>query len=121
MVTVNVARRLGDRKPELVTEALEFAEWTGRETEMATHRLGAVMPDGSHRGMGYADARPMTGCIQELVAGFGRLGRPIATEIPDDLSGSAAEVVARPSPVPYAAHPERQSRSTCNAWAEQWS
>ncbi|MCX5236001.1 histidine kinase [Streptomyces prunicolor] len=88
VVTVDVARRLGDRKPELVAEALEFAERTGRETQAAIHRLVAVMRDGSQ-----AEARPMTGRIHELVAGFGRLGRPIATEIPDDLAGPAAEAV----------------------------
>ncbi|MGQ4434714.1 histidine kinase [Streptomyces sp. SAS_260] len=37
--------------------------------------------------------RPMTGPIQELVAGFGRLGRPIAIRMPDDLAGPAAEAV----------------------------
>ncbi len=35
----------------------------------------------------------MSGPIQELVAGFGRLGRPIATRMPDDLAGPAAEAV----------------------------
>lgn len=88
VVTVDVARRLGNRKPELVAEALEFAERTGRETLTAIHRLVAVMRDAGH-----ADDRPMTGRIQELVAGFGRLGRPIVTEIPDDLAGPAAEAV----------------------------
>jgi signal transduction histidine kinase len=88
VVTVDVARRLGDRKPELVAEALEFAERTGRETLTAIQRLVAVMWDA-----GRADDRPMTGHIQELVAGFGRLGRPIAVEIPDDLAGPAAEAV----------------------------
>ncbi|WP_371598790.1 histidine kinase [Streptomyces sp. NBC_00564] len=88
VVTVDVARRLGDRKPELVAEALEFAERAGRETLAAIHRLVAVMRDAGH-----ADARPMTGRIHELVSGFGRLGRPIVTEIPDDLAGPAAEAV----------------------------
>ncbi|MEV7340673.1 histidine kinase [Streptomyces sp. NPDC093544] len=88
VVTADVARRLGDRKPELVAEALEFAERTGRETLTSIQRLVAVMRDA-----GQADARPMTGRIHELVSGFGRLGRPIATEIPDDLAGPAAEAV----------------------------
>ncbi|MFE1798271.1 histidine kinase [Streptomyces sp. NPDC059517] len=88
VVTVDAARRLGDRRPELVAEALEFAERTGRETLAAIQRLVAVM-----REAGPADARPMTGRIQELVSGFGRLGRPIAVEIPDDLAGPAAEAV----------------------------
>ncbi|MFD5629724.1 histidine kinase [Streptomyces sp. NPDC127072] len=88
VVTVDVARRLGDRKPELVAEALEFAERTGRETLTAIHRLVAVM-----REAGHADSQPMTGRIQDLVSGFGRLGRPIATELPDDLVGPAADAV----------------------------
>ncbi|MET8412682.1 histidine kinase [Streptomyces sp. NPDC005195] len=37
--------------------------------------------------------RPMTGPIQELIAAFGRLGRPVATRMPDDLAGPAAEAV----------------------------
>ncbi|MFJ6087870.1 histidine kinase [Streptomyces sp. NPDC092369] len=86
VVTVDVARRLGERKPELVAEALEFAERTGRETLTAIQRLIAVMRD-----TGQAEVRPMTGRIQELVSGFGRLGRPIATELPADLAGPAAE------------------------------
>ncbi|MGW0580256.1 histidine kinase, partial [Streptomyces sp. NPDC002920] len=88
VVTVDAARRLGDRKPELVAEALEFAERAGRETLTAIQRLVAVMRDAGH-----TDARPMTGRIQELVSAFGRLGRPIAVEIPDDLAGPAAEAV----------------------------
>ena len=88
VVTVDVARRLGDRRPELVAEALEFAERTGRETLTAIHRLVAVMRDTRH-----AEARPMTDRIHELIAGFSRLGRPIATELPDDLAGPAAEAV----------------------------
>ncbi|MFD6287568.1 sensor histidine kinase [Streptomyces sp. NPDC060205] len=88
VVAVDVARRLGERRPELVAEALEFAERTGRETLAAIQRLVAVMRD-----MNPADARPMTGRIQDLVSGFGRLGRPIAIDLPDDLAGPAAEAV----------------------------
>ncbi|MEW1648337.1 histidine kinase [Streptomyces sp. NPDC091219] len=44
-------------------------------------------------GAGRPGPRPMTGPIQELVAAFGRLGRPIATRMPDDLAGPAAEAV----------------------------
>ncbi|PSM41886.1 histidine kinase [Streptomyces dioscori] len=88
VVTVDVARRLGDRRPELVAEALEFAERTGRETLAAIQRLVAVMRDADP-----ADAHPMTGRIQDLVSGFGRLGRPIAIDLPGDLAGPAAEAV----------------------------
>ncbi|MCT9010603.1 sensor histidine kinase [Streptomyces rhizosphaerihabitans] len=88
VVTVDAARRLGDRRPELVPEAMEFAERTGRETLTAIQRLVAAMRDAGH-----ADPRPMAGRIHELVAAFGRLGRPIATEIPEDLAGPSAEAV----------------------------
>ncbi|MFK4106849.1 sensor histidine kinase [Streptomyces sp. NPDC019531] len=91
VVTVDAARRLGGNRPELAAEALEFAEKTGLETLTAIQRLVAVMQDVENTGR--PDPRPMTGPIQELVAGFGRLGRPIATEIPDDLVGPAAEAV----------------------------
>ncbi len=61
---------------------------------------GVVAPTGVTDGMvgaGRPEFRPgpspMSGPIQELVAGFGRLGRPIATRMPDDLAGPAAEAV----------------------------
>ncbi|MCX4993602.1 histidine kinase [Streptomyces sp. NBC_00568] len=86
VVTVDAARRLGGSRPELVADALDFAERTGRETLTALGRLVAVMRDGQRQ-----DPRPMSGRIQELVAGFGRLGRPITTELAADLAGPAAE------------------------------
>lgn len=86
VVTVDAARRLGASRPELLDEALAFAGRTGRETLTALRRLAAVMRD-----TGAPDPRPMSGRIQDLVAGFSRLGRPIAVELPDDLAGPAAE------------------------------
>ncbi|MFE7835057.1 histidine kinase [Streptomyces sp. NPDC057474] len=86
VVTVDAARRLSRSRPELTSDALSFAAHAGRETLTALRRLVTVMRDTDP-----PDPRPMTGRIQELVAGFSRLGRPIATELPGDLAGPAAE------------------------------
>ncbi|WP_416982725.1 sensor histidine kinase [Streptomyces sp. T028] len=88
VVTVDAARRLGGTRPELTAEALEFAERTGLETQTSLRRLVGLMRDPEPR-----EAESMTGRIQELVAGFGRLGRPIATELPPDLTGPVGEAV----------------------------
>ncbi|MEZ3180528.1 histidine kinase [Streptomyces pimonensis] len=88
VVTVDAARRLAGKRPELVEEALAFAARGGRETLTSLRRLAAVM-----RGTDLPDPRPMSGRVRELVAGFSRLGRPIDTELPDDLAGPAAEAV----------------------------
>ncbi|MEK8145183.1 hypothetical protein NKH18_38605 [Streptomyces sp. M10(2022)] len=77
MVSVEAARRLGDSRPELATEALTFASRTARETQVALRRLVAVMR---------VDETPapqsMTASIEALIAGFGRLGRPISVSLP---------------------------------------
>lgn len=88
VVTVDAARRLAGKRPELAAEALDFAARSGRETLTSLRRLAAVM-----RAADPPDPRPMSGRIQELVAGFSRLGRPIATDLPGDLAGPAAEAV----------------------------
>ncbi|MFJ5260825.1 histidine kinase [Streptomyces sp. NPDC088387] len=88
VITADAARRLGDKRPELTAEALSFAERTGTETLTALQRLVGLLRD-----TGRPDPRPMTGRIEELVAGFGRLGRPIDTVLPGDLAGPAAEAV----------------------------
>ncbi|MFE7646106.1 sensor histidine kinase [Streptomyces phaeoluteigriseus] len=88
VITADAARRLGDRRPELTAEALSFAERTGIETLTTLRRLVGLMRDADG-----ADTRPMTARIEELIAGFGRLGRPIEADLPDDLAGPAAEAV----------------------------
>ncbi|MBT2413426.1 hypothetical protein J7I94_23145 [Streptomyces sp. ISL-12] len=86
VVTVDAARRLGAKRPELVAEALAFAARNGRETLTALHRLATVMRDTRA-----ADPRPVSGRLRELVAAFSRLGRPVDADLPDDLAGPAAE------------------------------
>ncbi|WP_128379033.1 histidine kinase [Streptomyces cavernae] len=88
VVTVEAARRLGESRPELADEALSFAERTGRETRTALQRLVEIM-----RTMDEPDPQLMSGRIEELVAGFGLLGRPIQLELPPDVAGPAAEAV----------------------------
>ncbi|MFI9585846.1 sensor histidine kinase [Streptomyces sp. NPDC052236] len=86
VVSVEAARRLGASRPELGAEALAFASRTARETQCALRRLVAVMQ------VGDAPAPPsMTAPIEALIAGFGRLGRPISVSLPADLAGLAAE------------------------------
>ncbi|NUP17957.1 MAG: histidine kinase [Streptomyces sp.] len=88
VITADAARRLGDSRPELTTEALSFAERTGTETLTALQRLVGLLRD-----VDRPDPRRMTARIEELIAGFGRLGRPIDAVLPDDLAGPAAEAV----------------------------
>ncbi|WP_461028078.1 sensor histidine kinase, partial [Streptomyces sparsus] len=86
VVSVEAARRLGGTRPELAAEALEFASRTARDTQSALRRLVAVMQAGD------TPALPsMTAPIEALIAGFGRLGRPISVSLPADLAGPAAE------------------------------
>ncbi|QJT02958.1 histidine kinase [Streptomyces asoensis] len=88
VITADAARRLGDSRPELTSEALSFAERTGTETLTALQRLVGLLRD-----VDRPDPPPMTARIEELIAGFGRLGRPIDAVLPDDLAGPAAEAV----------------------------
>ncbi|KUN09564.1 hypothetical protein AQI95_04390 [Streptomyces yokosukanensis] len=88
VVTVDAACRLKDSRPELAAEARGFAERTGAETLTALQRLVGLLRDADGPG-----PRPSSAQIEELVAGFGRLGRPVTAHIPADLAGTAAEAV----------------------------
>ncbi|WP_051927267.1 sensor histidine kinase [Streptomyces durhamensis] len=63
---------------------------TGVETLTTLQRLVGLLRDAD---TGNPDRRPMSGRIEELIAGFGRLGRPVETRIPGDLAGPAAEAI----------------------------
>ncbi|MFJ6466911.1 sensor histidine kinase [Streptomyces sp. NPDC091387] len=91
VVSVEAARRLGDSRPELTAEALGFARRTARETQVALRRLVAVMRVDETRGDELAGPQPMAAAIDALIAGFGRLGRPVSVSLPADLDGPAAE------------------------------
>lgn len=88
VVTADAALRLGDSRPELAAEALSFSERAGIDTLTSLRRLVGLLRDADR-----PDPRPMTARIKELIAGFGRLGRPIEAELPEDLAGPAAEAV----------------------------
>ncbi|CAM5614499.1 hypothetical protein SHIRM173S_04204 [Streptomyces hirsutus] len=88
VVSVEAARRLGDTRPELAAEALTFASRTAYETQSALRRLVAVM-----RVDDVPAPQSVTPAIEALIAGFGRLGRPISVSLPADLVGPAAEAV----------------------------
>ncbi|MFI8194130.1 sensor histidine kinase [Streptomyces sp. NPDC085946] len=88
VVTVDAARRLGAGRPELVAEATSFAVRTGEETRTALRRLATVLRDTEP-----PEARPVSGRLRDLIAAFGRLGRPVDADLPDDLAGPAAETV----------------------------
>ncbi|MCX2928041.1 sensor histidine kinase [Streptomyces sp. NEAU-W12] len=88
VVSVEAARRLGEKRPELGAEALAFASRTARETQSALRRLVEVMHVG-----GTPAPASMTAPIEALIAGFGKLGRPISVSLPADLAGPTAEAV----------------------------
>ncbi len=88
VITADAASRLRHERPELVAEALSLAERSGQEALGTLHRLVALMGEGER-----PDPRPMTGRIQDVVAAFSRLGRPIVMDLPPDLAGPAAEAV----------------------------
>ncbi|MFD4574602.1 sensor histidine kinase [Streptomyces sp. NPDC058417] len=88
VISADAALRLGGARPELTAEALAFAGRTGTETLTALQRVVGLLRD-SDREQG----RPMTERVAELIAGFGRLGPPVATELPGDLAGPAGEAV----------------------------
>lgn len=85
VVTADAARRLGDRRPEPAAEAAEFSACTGRKTITAVHRLVALLSSEQE-----PDSGLTTADLEQLVAGFSKLGRPIAVRLAPDLAGPAA-------------------------------
>jgi signal transduction histidine kinase len=88
VVTATAAQRLAGRRPELATEAREFAARTGRETLAALQRLVAVMrtaePDAP---------QPVRARLEELAAGFVRLGQPVTCQLGPTIGDRVGEVV----------------------------
>ena len=84
VVTAGAALGLRERRPELASEALEFAVETGREV---TRALGAVRaPAPSREDLPSPEER-----LLGLVAGFRRLGQPVDCEIDPLPDGSVAD------------------------------
>ncbi|WP_433794638.1 histidine kinase [Actinoplanes sp. CA-252034] len=75
VVNSSAAEMLGDQRPELRAEALDFAARTGRETLDALRRLVAILPATAGR-----DDTPSLG---DLTDGFRALGQRITVELPD--------------------------------------
>lgn len=89
VVTADAALRLGGRRPELTAQALEFAAEAGRETLTALHRLVALM-----RTSAADEESALADRVDELAAGFARLGpRPLVDVAPDlaALTGPVAD------------------------------
>ncbi|MFJ2767906.1 sensor histidine kinase [Streptomyces sp. NPDC087300] len=89
VVTADAALRLGDRRPELTAQALEFAAEGGRETLAALDRLVAMMRTSAADEDSAVEER-----VDELAAGFARLGlRPAVTVAPElaALTGPVAD------------------------------
>ncbi|GAA2417450.1 histidine kinase [Streptomyces glaucosporus] len=88
VVSAEAARRLGGSRPELAAEALRSAADDGRATLSALRELVAVM-DTLRR----EPSRVWQRRIEELAAGFARLGRPVRVELSADLPGPLGETV----------------------------
>ncbi|MEV4641918.1 histidine kinase [Actinoplanes sp. NPDC049548] len=92
VVIASAAQRIGASRPELVTEARDFAARTGRETLAALHRLVALLQ--------WPDERPGGGGtpLEELAEGFRRLGQRVtvtASAAPVPAVADAAYGIAR--------------------------
>ncbi|SDT57262.1 sensor histidine kinase [Actinoplanes derwentensis] len=75
VVNSSAAEMLGEQRPDLKSEALDFAARTGRETLDALHRLVAIMPAASTP----ADQPELA----DLAEGFRALGQRITVDLPD--------------------------------------
>ncbi|MEU6991865.1 histidine kinase [Streptomyces sp. NPDC046465] len=87
VVTAAAALRLGDRKPELTAQALRFAADTGRETLAALHRLVAMA-----RTSAADEESALRDRVDELAAGFARLGLRPAVDVAPDLAALTGPV-----------------------------
>jgi signal transduction histidine kinase len=92
VVNASAAQFLGEQRPELRTEALEFAARTGRETLVALRRLVAILPSGDDR----PDAPPPG--LADLADDFRQLGQVVTVEVTGDPPArvaAAAHAIAR--------------------------
>ncbi|MEU4562152.1 histidine kinase [Actinoplanes sp. NPDC023936] len=87
VVNASTARFLGDQRPELVTESLEFAARTGRQALADLRRLVALMP----RGESLSD--PPAPSLADLADDFRQLGQVVVAEVDAAVDAKTAEVV----------------------------
>jgi signal transduction histidine kinase len=86
VVNSSAAEMLGEQRPELRAEALDFAARTGRETLEALRQLVAIMP--------FGEQHDDTPSLTDLTGGFRELGQRITVELPDgDPAPERAEAV----------------------------
>jgi signal transduction histidine kinase len=89
VVNASAAEFLGDRRPELRAEALDFAARTGRDTLAALRRLVAVLPFGEP-----APPAPAAS-LADLADDFRRLGQVVTLETTGAAPGEAILGIAR--------------------------
>ncbi|PJE95495.1 histidine kinase [Streptomyces carminius] len=87
VVSAEAARRLGGSRPELTAEALRASADDGRATLSSLRELVAVM-DTLQQG---EPSRVWRRRIEELAAGFAKLGRPVRVELAAELPGPTGE------------------------------
>ncbi|WP_055555146.1 DUF7134 domain-containing protein, partial [Streptomyces kanamyceticus] len=87
VVTADAALRLGGSRPELTAQALELAADSGRETLAALHRLVAMM-----RTSAADEDSALAERVDELAAGFARLGARPAVDVDQDLAALTGPV-----------------------------
>ncbi|MER5972925.1 histidine kinase [Streptomyces sp. NPDC002055] len=87
VVTAEAALRLGDGRPAMTRQALEFVTRTGYDV------LGTLVKARSGLGGPGEESGSVVGQIEELAAGLRRLGQPILLDLPSDLPGTRGEAV----------------------------
>ncbi|WP_369215163.1 sensor histidine kinase [Streptomyces flavofungini] len=87
VITADTALRLGARREGLAAQALEFAAESGRATLASLHRLVALM-----RTSAADEESPLSERVDELAAGFARLGARPAVDIAPDLAALTGPV-----------------------------
>ncbi|MFF3765320.1 sensor histidine kinase [Streptomyces sp. NPDC001922] len=87
VVTAEAALRLGDSRPAMTREALDFVTRTGYEV------LGTLVKARSGLGGPVEESGSVVRQIEELAAGLRRLGQPILLDLPSDLPGTRGEAV----------------------------
>jgi signal transduction histidine kinase len=87
VVHASAAQLLGDRRPELRAEALDFAARTGRDTLVALRRLVAILPFGEDL------PAPAVPSIADLADDFRQLGQVVTVETAGDPPPEVAEAM----------------------------
>lgn len=87
VVNASAAQLLGDQRPELRAEALDFAARTGRDTLVALRRLVAILP------VGEDVPAPAAPSLADLADDFRQLGQVVTLETAGDPPPEVAEAM----------------------------